>query len=60
MSSNSVLVVKTISKDIARNEGDFSNEQKELTRQMKGFNARAAFNFLKINAEIIDNRSSVY
>ena len=60
MSRNSVLVVETLSRDASRDEGDFSNEQKALTDNTKGYNVNTAFNVLKIDADILDNRSKVY
>ncbi len=60
MSRNSVLVVETLSRDASRDEGDFSNEQKALTDKTKGYNVNTAFNVLKIDADILDNRSKVY
>jgi peptidyl-prolyl cis-trans isomerase D len=60
MSRNSVLVVETLSIDASRDEGDFSNEQKALTDKTKGYNVNTAFNVLKIDADILDNRSKVY
>jgi peptidyl-prolyl cis-trans isomerase D len=60
MSRNSVLVVETLSRDDYRDEGDFSNEQKALTDKTKSYNSNAAFNTLKIEANIQDNRSEVY
>jgi len=60
MSRNSVLVVETLSRDDYRDEGDFSNEQKALTDKTKSYNSNAAFNTLKTEANIQDNRSEVY
>lgn len=60
MSRNSVLVVQTLSRDDYRDQGDFSNEQKALTDKTKSYNSNAAFNTLKTEANIQDNRSEVY
>ena len=57
---NSVLIVNVTAKDDLRDQGDFSKEQKQLLDNIKNNSSNAAYNTIKENANIIDNRSSVY
>ena len=57
---NSVFVAKVISKNEKKISGDFSQQQNQISKTIKQTSSIAAYNTLKQDAKVIDNRNAFY
>ena len=55
--NNAVFVTKVISRNQARTSGDFTKQQDQISKALKQSASFAAYNAVKENAGIVDNRS---
>ena len=58
--NNAVFVAKVLSKNEARNSGDFSNQKDQVSQAIKQNASNSAYNAIKENARVIDNRNDFY
>ena len=58
--ANSVFVAKVISKNEEKISGDFSQQQNQISKTIKQTSSIAAYNTLKQDAKVIDNRNVFY
>ncbi len=57
---NSIFVIKVLNKNEEISNGDFSQQQQQLSKTLQQNAAFSAYNVLKENAEIVDNRNDFY
>ncbi|MBC8266007.1 MAG: peptidylprolyl isomerase [Flavobacteriales bacterium] len=57
---NAIFVLKVINRNERLSSGDFSQQQQQMMSTLKQNAAIAAFNVLKENAKIVDNRNNFY
>ena len=58
--NNAVFVAKVISRNEPRTTGDFSQQKIQITNELKQNVSTSAYNAIKENAGIIDNRNDFY
>ncbi len=58
--NNAVFVAKVLSKNEARNSGDFSKQKDQVSQAIKQNASNSAYNTIKENARVIDNRNDFY
>jgi len=58
--SNAVFVAKVLSKNEARTTGDFTQQQVQISQSLKQSASVDAYNAVKENAEVVDNRNDFY
>ena len=58
--NNAVFVSKVISRNEPRTSGDFSQQKIQITNQLKQNVSTSAYNAIKENAVIVDNRNDFY
>ena len=58
--NNAVFVAKVLSKNEARTTGDFTQQQVQISQALKQNASTAAYNIVKENAGIVDNRNDFY
>jgi len=58
--NNAVFVAKVLSKNEARNSGDFSKQKTQIIQALKQTASSSAYNAIKENAGVIDNRNDFY
>ena len=58
--NNAVFVAKVLSKNEARTSGDFSKQKDQIAQALKQNASNSAYNTIKENAEVIDNRNDFY
>ena len=57
---NAVFVSKVISRNEPRTTGDFSQQQIQITNALKQNASTSAYNAIKENAGVVDNRNDFY
>ena len=57
---NAIFVARVISRNEARTSGDFSNQKNQMFTTIKRNASTSAYNTLKEDAEVIDNRNNFY
>ena len=58
--NNAVFVTKVMSRNQERTSGDFSQQQVQISQALKQSASAAAYNAVKENAGIVDNRNDFY
>ena len=58
--NNAVFVAKVLSKNEARTTGDFTQQQVQISQALKQSASVAAYNAVKENAGVVDNRNDFY
>ena len=58
--NNAVFVAKVISRNEDRTTGDFSQQKLQITNALKQNASISAYNAIKENAGIVDNRNDFY
>jgi len=58
--NNAVFVSKIISRNEPRTSGDFSQQKTQITNELKQNVSTSAYNAIKENAVIVDNRNDFY
>ncbi len=58
--NNAVFVAKVLSKNEARTSGDFSKQKDQIAQALKQNASNSAYNTIKENAGVIDNRNEFY
>jgi len=58
--SNAVFVAKVLSKNEARTTGDFTQQQVQISQSLKQSASVDAYNAVKENAGVVDNRNDFY
>ena len=58
--NNAVFVAKVLSKNGARTTGDFTQQQVQISQALKQSASVAAYNAVKENAGVVDNRNDFY
>ncbi|MEE2700182.1 MAG: SurA N-terminal domain-containing protein [Bacteroidota bacterium] len=58
--NNAVFVAKVLSRNEVRTSGDFSKQKEQIVQALKQNASIAAYNAIKENAEVIDNRNNFY
>ena len=58
--NNAIFVAKVLSRNEARTSGDFSKQRDQIVQGLKRNSSIAAYNAIKENAGVIDNRNDFY
>lgn len=58
--NNAVFVAKVLSRNEATNSGDFSQQNDQIVQSLKQNASNSAYNIIKENAGVIDNRNDFY